>query len=262
MSLFWAVFKAELRNPVPYLAWVGLSVMIAIAGPFGSYVVLSLPERLMFWSICIGGALLVGVAVRIAVHTWLGVTDMRRAAVLIAVICAAVMAWPFKLLGQAMFPVSQTVFSASVLDIALFIFAVSLSIGAFRRSLLAVPAAQLLDPIPGDPTDPAMVTTLPRIVQRLEPQVRGRLIAMTVRDHYVDVFTTSGRGSVLIRFADAVAEAEGEPGDQIHRSHWVAWWAVKAVERDSGKVWLRMCPEMRLPVSKTHRDKLVERGLE
>lgn len=64
-----------------------------------------------------------------------------------------------------------------------------------------------------------------------------------------------------MRFADAILEAEGEAGAQIHRSHWVAWWAVKGVERDGGRLFLRMCPELRLPVSKTHVGKLEEGGL-
>lgn len=262
MAEFLTLLRAELRGPVVYLAWVVLSLTIAIAGPFGSYVALSLPERLLFWSLCVGLGLLVGVSVRIVVNTWLGVRGFRRGAVVVALICAVLMAWPMRFLAQVMFPVSQSVFSASILDVFLFIFAVSLTVGAVRRTLEVVPLSQLMEPISGNEVTVDMMATLPRIVQRLEPEVQGRLIAMTVRDHYVDVFTTAGRGSVLIRFADAITEAGDEIGDQIHRSHWVAWWAVKGVEREGGKIWLRLCPEMRLPVSKTYRNKLVERGLE
>ena len=111
------------------------------------------------------------------------------------------------------------------------------------------------------PIEPLEQAALPRIVRRLDAALQGRLVAMTVRDHYVDVYTVKGRGSVLLRFADAMAEAEGEAGGQIHRSHWVAWWAVTGVDKAEGKVWVTLAQDMRLPVSKSHRAKLEERGL-
>ncbi|WP_151720492.1 LytTR family DNA-binding domain-containing protein [Gemmobacter serpentinus] len=261
MAEFLAVLRADLRNPVPYLSWVTLSVATSIAGPFGSYVMLSFSERLLFWTIFVGIGMVVGVTVRAVVHSVFGLTDFRRGAVLIAAICGVTMSWPMHAFGVSMFPVGHPVFVASLLDVALFIFAISLTIGAFRHSLEPAPQAAL--PVPQQPevvvAIPADCPGWPRIVTRLDPEVQGRLVALMVRDHYVDVVTTAGRGSVLIRLADAIAEAAGEPGDQIHRSHWVAWWAVKGIEREAGKTWVRLCPELRLPVSKTHLGKLEDR---
>lgn len=110
-------------------------------------------------------------------------------------------------------------------------------------------------------TQPDAQAPLPRVVQRLDPDQRGRLISLSVRNHHVDVVTARGQGSVLLRFSDALAETAPEEGTQVHRSHWVAWWAIEAAEPAQGKLWLRLTGGGRLPVSKTHRAKLDERGL-
>ena len=100
----------------------------------------------------------------------------------------------------------------------------------------------------------------PRLVQRLDPGLRGPILSISVRDHYVDVMTGHGTASLLMRFGDAIAEA-GVAGAQVHRSHWVAWDAIDTVEREGAKLFLRLKPGMRVPVSKNHRDKLELRGL-
>ena len=258
MSEFLSVLRAELRNPVPYLLVGTLGLLLAIAGPFGSYLDLRFGERLLFWGLCMALGMGVGITWRAFVHTVLGMRDFRRASVLIAALCTLTLTWPLRELAQAMFP-ARHVFSASLGDTALLVFSVSLLVGAIRHQVTGGLLASL-GPYDG-PVETVAQAALPRIVQRLEPELQGRLVAMTVRDHYVDVYTVKGRGSVLLRFADAMAEAEGEAGGQIHRSHWVAWWSVKGAEREGGKLYLRMCPELRLPVSRTYRDSVEARGL-
>lgn len=95
----------------------------------------------------------------------------------------------------------------------------------------------------------------------MEPELRGALVSMTVRDHYVDVVTSAGLSSLLLRFSDAMDETEGVPGAQVHRSHWVAWSAVTGTEREPGKLFLLLSDGSRIPVSRAHRAKLEERGL-
>lgn len=256
MFVFFDFLRADLSRAVPYIAWACTSLVLAVAGPFGSYAVLSFPERLAFWGGATALGMLVGMSARAFVRGTLGMTDMRAVTVLVALICAALLSWPLWELAQVLYP-DKTGFSASLGDTALLVFSVSLTIGAFRV-VVDLSAAQSLRPLP---EAEARAAPLPRVVLRLEPEMQGRLIAMTVRDHYVDIYTDKGRASLLMRFADAMEETGPELGDQIHRSHWVAWWAVKGVERSPGKLWVRMCPELRLPVSRTYRDRLVLRGL-
>jgi DNA-binding LytR/AlgR family response regulator len=59
----------------------------------------------------------------------------------------------------------------------------------------------------------------PPILNRVPVQRRGRLIALSVSDHYVEVLTDGGRSLVLMRLSDAIAETGPVKGLQIHRSH-------------------------------------------
>jgi DNA-binding LytR/AlgR family response regulator len=87
------------------------------------------------------------------------------------------------------------------------------------------------------------------------------LVALSVRDHYVEVQTMAGRGTLLMRFGDAVAEVAPVEGAQVHRSHWVAWDRVARVVREDGRLMLEMAEGPPIPVSRNNRDRLVERGL-
>lgn len=101
----------------------------------------------------------------------------------------------------------------------------------------------------------------PRLAGRLEPEMRGTLISISVRDHYVDVRTDKVRSSLLLWLSDAIDETAPIDGAQVHRSHWVAWEAVQAVERKRDKVLLRLCDGDPIPISRNCREKLEARGL-
>ena len=77
----------------------------------------------------------------------------------------------------------------------------------------------------------------------------------------VEVTTSRGRELVLMRLLDAIAEAEGVPGWQIHRSHWVAKAAVVKVHRAEGKVALELSNGLRLPVSRGFLPQIRAAGL-
>lgn len=255
MKNFPVALKAELINPATWVAWVMTSLIVGISGPFDSFATVEFPTRLWGWALLIGLGLLGGVVLRTFVRTALEITDFLRCSFMTATMVSALLSAPLLELAKYLFSeyIKQ---SPSILQVMVFAFVISFMVASLRHSI-HIGVATLRPE--GEPDAPQ--PEFPRIVQRLEPRLQGRLIAMTVRNHYVDVYTSAGRGAVLMRFADAILEAEGEAGAQIHRSHWVAWWAVKAVERDGGRLFLRMCPELRLPVSKTHVGKLEEGGL-
>lgn len=263
MAAFLATLIADLRSRVPLVAWAVVTLTIGISGPFGSYVALDLPARLLFWGVIAAMGISVGAAIRAFVHTVIGLSDLQRGAFLVAMMSTLIMTLPLHALADRMFDPDKAT-APNLPDLALFIFATSLGIGAFRHAREMRPeeeASTLVPLAPETPDDDSQAAQLPRVVQRLDPELHGRLIAMSVRDHYVDVYTSQGKGSLLMRFADAMDETGEVEGVQIHRSHWVSWGAIKGVEREAGRIWVRLCPELRLPVSRTHRDKLEERGL-
>lgn len=235
---FTRLYSQCFAAPLPWVVWAALSVGLAVSGPFGSYHHLSLPERLLFWSALVGLTLTFGLALRV----WFaarGLRDLRRGAGL-ALSVAGLLTLPvWALLRLWLAEAAPTAF-----EVAPALFCAGLGLSAFRLHDFPPPAEGQ-----------------PRLLHRMDPAARGDLVSITVRDHYVDIVTSAGPSSLLMRFSDAIEETLGVPGAQVHRSHWVAWDAVTGVEREPGKLFLILTDGSRIPVSRAHRDKLEERGL-
>ena len=90
---------------------------------------------------------------------------------------------------------------------------------------------------------------------------RGKLLHLSVSDHYVDVVTDRGHALVLMRLSDAIRETGAVPGLQIHRAHRVALDAVRQVHRGNGKVALELSNGTRLPVSRSFMPAARQAGL-
>jgi DNA-binding LytR/AlgR family response regulator len=92
----------------------------------------------------------------------------------------------------------------------------------------------------------------PAILARLKPENRGRLLRLSVEDHYTQVLTTRGRELVLLRFADALKETGDTPGHRVHRSHWIADGHVESLERRTGRLFIRTRDGGEIPVSRPY----------
>ncbi len=101
----------------------------------------------------------------------------------------------------------------------------------------------------------------PRILERLPKEVRGDLIRISAHDHYVDVVTSQGAHRLLMRFSDAINEADGTIGHLTHRSHWVVKSEVAGTEVANGKLHLRMRDGELIPVSRKFRPEVEQAGL-
>jgi hypothetical protein len=100
----------------------------------------------------------------------------------------------------------------------------------------------------------------PRLYARCGDEA-GRIMRLTVDDHYViAVFETGQQYRLLMRFADAVREMEGQDGFCTHRSHWVSAHAVLRAYRVRDRDLVELVDGTTLPVSRTYRDVLVSRG--
>jgi len=81
------------------------------------------------------------------------------------------------------------------------------------------------------------------------------------RDHFVDVITDTGTQTLRLRFADAVDEMEPAKGFLTHHSHWMSQDAIEGVERQDGKLFLRLNNNDIVPVSRTYRPALADAGI-
>lgn len=260
MGGFIIVWRQDFRTGVPCLIWLVLTAVTSLSGPFATYELLGIPERILFWGVLNAVAIFIGTAVRALVRAKAGLRGFRGEAVLTALISALL--FPVMVHGVAQAStLSDARYIPDFLEISAFSFLYSLSVGAYRHSV--VPRADeegqreadaLVEP-------PAAPVVRIRLMDRLLPEMQGDLLSISARDHFVDVRTSQGVSSLLLRLADAIGETEGIDGAQIHRSHWVAWQAVLGAEKSGVKLVLELSDGSRIPVSKTYRALLGERGI-
>lgn len=260
MSRFLSYWKEDLASKVPLALWLVLTVIVGLAGPFGTDERLLLWQRLAFWGAVIGVSILISTGVRSFVHTVLSMTDFVRSTGMIAALMAAILTWPIHFIATLLMGAGSPRLLGPA-RMAAFIACVSVGVGIFR-AVLRNAAQEPARPEPDDaPTLSESGQALPRLMDRLPAQAQGPLISISGRNHYVDVVTGSGRTSVLMRFADALDETAPTDGIQIHRSHWVAADAIRGIIREGAKIWVDVDGGARLPVSRNHRAKLEVRGL-
>ena len=101
----------------------------------------------------------------------------------------------------------------------------------------------------------------PPILLRIPAHLRGKLLSLSVQDHYVEIVTSRGKHLALMQLGDAIKETSGIEGMQIHRSHWVAISGIKSVRKANGKAIVRTLSGKELPVSRTYLPALVDAGL-
>lgn len=93
--------------------------------------------------------------------------------------------------------------------------------------------------------------------RRLPAALGHDIVYLKMRDHYVEVFTTKGRTTVLMRFGDAVAELEGL-GLRVHRSYWVAYAHAERLPQRGPRSYLRITGGHQIPVSRPYLQAVIE----
>lgn len=247
-----------LTRHLPLMA--ATAVILAALGPYGTFHDLTLPGRLVYW----GGMMLFGflayqgvMALGILVAGRIGARRGRVVpwpAVVVpvtlvvnALITAAVAAVETRL-GRSGF---GAVGGMATLYVYCLIVTAVVTVLPLRAELLS---RGVLTPAAPQPSpEPAVPTGEPRFLDRIPPRLGRRLLALEMEDHYLRIHTEAGSDLILMRLRDAVAELDGFPGQQVHRSFWVARDAVTGVERRAdGKLTLVLSTGMKVPVSRTH----------
>jgi len=235
-------WRRHLSRPSVLAGQAGVALAAGLSGPFGTFDAFGLPVRMAYWVAVVFGTYALGAGVTMALDRRLtarpgwqqvalhGLAVGAAVAVLLAVLNLPLRGW--RGVG-ALFDPAGTV-------------------GAFVVSwvVLGLRALWLRETAPA-PQHPAPAPAPPRLLARLPPQRRGALVALSVQDHYVEVSTTRGRALLLMRLSDAIAEAEGIPGLQVHRSHWVALDQVRATRRQGDGAILTLADGREVPVSRS-----------
>ncbi|MEQ1802474.1 MAG: LytTR family DNA-binding domain-containing protein, partial [Gammaproteobacteria bacterium] len=146
----------------------------------------------------------------------------------------------------------------------------SLAPGAFHPE--TPPGASTVAPtasaaaIPPVPVTAAPTATAPaaepRLAGRLPINLRGSDIwALEAEEHYTKIHTSKGNTLLLMRFSDAIAEMDPQPGLQVHRSFWVSRRAVERVARVDKRWVVQLRGGLEIPVSRSYRVTVQSAGL-
>lgn len=227
--------------------WPGFAaalVVVSVAGPFGTVEILTLPQRTVYWGVVGTATFFVGMFTCV----WVGTTLIRwgmpeplatlagglaAGPVVTAVVWALNAFWLDSVLGTRtadtlaglMGPLGAN--TAVAVGLTFLYRALDRSEGESRSREASD------EPTPGAPPAADLV------ISRLPAEKRGPLVRMAVQDHYVEVITTRGRHLLLMRLSDE-AEAMGQGGVRVHRSHWVNPAFVAKAAREKGRWTLRM----------------------
>ena len=242
------------------VAWILISLILAIAGPYGSVMGLGFWERLGYWTSVNGAAILIASYVR---HAMLQRFPHETLGVLIGIALVqspvlAVMVWWVNVYVFR-FDASGPVWLA---ELALITLLVCLCVALIRYEIsqLRKFAAREAGSLPGEPLDDPP-TLRPGFLDRSDAPLEGQLLVVSAADHYLDVVTTEGRGRVLMRFRDALSELDDVPGYRIHRSHWVARSELQRVRQVGRRHVADLRSGKALPVSDAYVEDLREAGL-
>jgi hypothetical protein len=259
-----------LSQPRLWAALIGASLLIGLIGPFGTFVSLQPLPRLAYWTAIVVITYVAGLAtVHLVVAVFFRPRSTRLLAYLVAgsvaglPVAAIVVGLNSQLFGEpgtvrgAMVLTAYCVAISAIVSVLVALFSIPQAEPQAIEAETVAAAAVLAAPVASAPIEPRR----PAILDRLPVHLRGKLIYMSMQDHYVDVHTDRGGTLVLMRLADAISETEGVPGLQIHRSHWVASAAVAATLRREGRLLLKMEDGAELPVSRPYLTAVREAGL-
>ncbi len=245
----------KIFSPRATSLWLIVSALVGITGPLGTFATMAAPLRLGYWTVLLAGGPLVGALCRRLMRPFLGGLGVWPRAAITSAVFASLYAPIVYLLTAALERRGLAVaVSGGVLWIAVFL--ASITETAIWRLIRVTP---LPPPEATPPRDIPLPPSPPRLFARLPVAVRAPLISVSVRDHYIVVTTVAGQASVLMRFADAIAELDGVAGMQVHRSHWVADSAVRQLERRQGRMFLVLPGGREVPVSRSYQDAVVAR---
>lgn len=245
-------------------------------GPFGTYDIMGLWDRLTFWTLDVLGA---GVLMHIIAGTIYNIDHLRRVPpivrLVIGVCVAAVPTTAFirfifmTVMGPDSPGIHFPLLWAEVCAISTLVLIVEYDlIPRLRRSRghsgpraaplfsdsnnsALSPAAPAPAPRPNGPV-PDMHDQAP-LLDRLPDEARpGRLISISMQDHYAAITMTTGTYLVLLRMSDALELLGGIKGAQVHRSHWAAAEFAKAIHREGRRAHLQLTDGRSLPISASY----------
>lgn len=261
----------HLKRPRLWLVFALVVGLFVVTGPFGTYERLAFPTRLGYWLVLHAASwtcALISIAffdVLLTAHMASRLSRMLAGAIVSALPVGLIISViNFSLLMRPLnvMQIAENALVALPIGVSFSLLA-WLSMSGGGEVLPAGPdtagrttpgelSASVASAITEDPDTATAAADRPPLLDRLPVGKRGTLIRLEVQDHYVLVVTTRGEELVLMRLADAMAEAG--TGQQVHRSHWVSDAGLETLSRQGGKnpkLVVQTVDGQQLPVSRS-----------
>lgn len=251
-------------SPMTLSIWAIATVTVALAGPFGTFTAVPTAVSLAFWTLAIGLSILVANLVVVTVATVLPDWSRGRLDLIVPAVFSLIYT-PMLCLVGLLFCGPDSAEMLSFLQCLLIVLIVAYSVmllqriyrNGWMRAEMARPEGMNIAAAPA--TAPAISRA--RLLDRIDGAPDSPVLRVTVDNHYAIVHLQDGsRHRLLMRFGDAIAELDGINGYHTHRSHWVAEGAVVRVLRAGGREIALLVDGAVVPVGRTYRDNLVQRG--
>jgi hypothetical protein len=248
--------QAAAKSRYTRIGLILVTALLALSGPFDTFETFNPGQRIAYWATMVVGCYFVGQGATTFFIETLRTSITQR--------------WPRVIVSGllASLPVTVVVIVINGLahghvetatSLTLWIYTTLVTLGVVVALVFLSDAVR--GPAPAAPPANESPSGTPPILARVPLPQRGKLLALIVEDHYVDIVTDRGKTLVLMRLADAMREADPIAGLQIHRSHWVARDAVVRSRRSDGRLLLELSNGMQLPVSRGFLPQVREAGL-
>jgi len=234
----------------PTVRWIGVTVavggLLAVLGPFGSYMNGGPGRRLCYWiGATLLGLLLYGSAYRIVSiatpprsRKWLmalmGATLLASVPEALATRVAAFWLWP----DMARFHLPLPLW-----------FAQTTTIGLLAMTGVSIVLRRPKSVSEDDHVPSSAVGKIATAAAVADP-LGGDVLALQMEDHYVRVHRLVGSELILMPLSRAIESVHGE-GMRTHRSWWVASHAVAAVEGNARSMRLLLSNGVVAPVARS-----------
>jgi len=235
-----------MMSPITGVVWLLTVILTVLAGPFGTFESMELSARALYWISVVSLAVICGYVVRGVILVMIG-QDRPALFDLAASIVVTVVFTPILvLIGRGVERMLGGM-APEFPNVILYTFAVAFAAYVSRR--VVVGAEECTYPFLDDEEEKE-----PRLVHRLSPEIRGKIIRISGQDHHVEIATTHGSETLRLRLMDAIGEMDEVEGYCTHRSHWVARDAIVRVEREnSHKINIILSNGDVVPVSRKYK---------
>lgn len=232
-----------------WAAWALTSVVVALAGPFGTFSTQPFQWRLLYWGALIALSIIIAVTLRTIWRDTLKnypywVED-------IAVVTSLALVFGPIVVTMNRYIGGESAREAMSLGVAmLIVFSIAACTISVRHALEKDPVAS-----PAKAPKDRLLTRIPEVAE-------GRLARISSDNHHIRVMLQDGQEHrLLLRLRDAVQEVDQEQGMCVHRSHWVATAAIKTVNRDGPREFVELTCGGQVPVGPKYRSNLIEAGV-